>query len=241
MKRTIIFFTVFSIILSLLTGCSFFKKSSMEDEFNDELYPVSSIVLNEEEAKKLNDKVPVHLYFSNEDGTKLQKEIRYIPMTEAKKSVNNLASVIVKELIKGPTENRGLKSTVPTEAQLRSPVTIEGRVATVDLTKEFVDKHPGGKKAEELTIYSIVNSLTELKEIESVRFTIEGKEQKEFKGSFKFDSKYPRNTSLIIKDAKVSSSFAVDEDGNEIIEDSRETVDITNGSEDSEETVEILE
>ena len=117
----------------------------------------------EDEADVIADMVPIRLYFTNEDNTKLFMEIRYISMEEAKKSVNTIASTIVKELINGPDAKTGLKRTIPEGAKLRSPVSINGNIATVDFTKEFVDNHPGGKSAEQITIFSIVNSLTELR------------------------------------------------------------------------------
>jgi len=107
-----------------------------------------------------------------------------------------LATIIVNELIAGP-KDKNLKPTIPEGTKLCSPVSISGTIATVDLSKEFVDKHPGGKNAEQLTIYSIVNSLTEVKEINKVQFKIEGKVQSLYKGSYKFDVPFPRSTSLI--------------------------------------------
>ena len=99
-----------------------------------------------------------------------------------------------------------MKPTIPEGTKLRSPVSINGGIATVDLTREFIEKHPGGKDAEQMSIYSIVNSLTELKEIQKVKFTIDGKERKEFKGGFKFDEPFPRSQSLISKDPPVRST-----------------------------------
>lgn len=192
------------LIISMLAGCSGLQKFGLKD--NDEVSPVSSIVLNETEAQQIANKAPIYLYFANEDGTKLKLEVRYIPMSEAKKSTNEIASLIVKELINGPKEP-GLKPTVPEETKLRTNVKIDGDVATVDLSKEFRDKHPGGKAAEQLTIYSIVNSLTELKEISKVKFKIEGKTVKEFKGNFKFDNEFPRSTSLISKETTPSNKI----------------------------------
>ncbi len=189
------------LIISMLAGCSGLQKFGLKD--NDEVSPVSSIALNEAEAQQIANKAPIYLYFANEEGTKLKLEVRYIPMSEAKKTANEIASLIVKELINGPKEP-GLKPTVPEETKLRSNVKIDGEVATVDLTKEFKEKHPGGKAAEQLTIYSIVNSLTELKEISKVKFKIEGKTAKEFKGIYKFDNEFPRSTSLISKEAAPS-------------------------------------
>jgi hypothetical protein len=193
-------------IISLFSGCGILQKLGLGGSKNDELQPASSIVMNEEEAKKLTDKVPIHLYFANADNTKLKLEVRYIPLSEAKKSVNNLASIIVKELIKGPGQGSDLKPTIPSGVQLRSPVSINAGIATVDFSKEFIDNHPGGSTAEKLTIYSVVNSLTELKEIEKVKFTINGKTQKDFKGSFQFDAPFPRSTSIISKEAPAVSS-----------------------------------
>ena len=149
----------------------------------------------------MTDKTPIRLYFANEDNTKLKMEIRYIETADAKKSISHLASVIVGELIKGPSDETAMKRSVPAEAKLRTPVSINGKVATVDMSKEFKTKHPGGKDAEKMTIYSIVNSLTELEEIQKVRFTIAGKVQKEYMGNFQFDSLFPRSTQLISKEA----------------------------------------
>lgn len=210
MRKLICVITLCIMMITIFSGCGVLEKLGLKDSENDELYPVSSIVMSEGEAKKLSDKVPVRLYFADENSKKLLAEIRYIPMSEAKKSVNNLASVIVKELIKGPKNTR-LKATIPKGTDLRSPVSINAGIATVDLTKQFVDNHPGGKEAEETTIYSIVNSLTELKEIQKVRFVIDGKERKEYKGHFQFNAPFPRNTSIISKEPPVKSTMTNEE------------------------------
>lgn len=206
MRKTICVIITCVMVISLFSGCTMLQKLGMQKN-NDELFPVSYVVMGEEEAKKLNENMPVYLYFANEDNTKLVKEIRYVPLTEAKKSVNNLASIIVDELIKGPSADSGLKRTIPVGTKQKAKVKIdtETRIATVDLSKEFVENHPGGKAEERMTIYSIVNSLTELKEIEKVQFLIEGKTCKEFKGNFQFDVPFPRTVSLISKEAAISS------------------------------------
>ena len=206
MRRTLCIIIICVMVMSLLSGCGLLQKLGLQKN-NDELYPVSYVVMGEEEAKKLNENMPVYLYFANEDYSKLVKEIRYVPLTEAKKSVNNLASIIVDELIKGPSSESGLKRTIPVGTKQKAKVKIdpETRIATVDLSKEFVENHPGGKAEERMTIYSIVNSLTELDEIEKVQFLIEGKTSKEYKGNFQFDVPFPRTVSLISKEVAASS------------------------------------
>jgi hypothetical protein len=194
-------------ITMLFAGCSVLDKLGLGGN-KDELQPVSSVVMGEQEALQLSDKVPIHLYFANEDNTKLKLEVQYVPLAEAKKSTSNLASIIVKKLIEGPSKNSGLNATVPKEAARRGPVAVSAGTATVDLTSEFVSKHPGGKKAEELTIYSIVNSLTELTDIQKVKFTVNGKAQANYKGNFKFDEAFPKNLTLISYEVPLPSSVS---------------------------------
>jgi len=230
MKRIISIILVFASI-TMLSGCSVLQKLGLQKEPEDELRPVSSIIIGEAEASKLTDKTPLRLYYANEDNTKLKLEIRYVDSTDLKDDVSNLATAIVNELIKGPSDEKLFRRTVPAEAKLRSPVSIKNKVATVDFSKEFKTKHPGGKDAEKMTIYSIVNSLTELEEIEKVKFLIEGKEQREFMGNFKFDALFPRSPQLISKDkaetttgiAEDDGSMPVDNNADDYVDDSKET------------------
>ena len=55
---------------------------------------------------------------------------------------------------------------------------INGDCVTVDLSQEFLNS--SGTNA----IYAIVNSLTELKEVNSVKFLIDGEEQENMKEAF---------------------------------------------------------
>lgn len=252
-KKICLFVTLIAVLFAL-TGCFNSKKDSFEDLTDDELFPVSSIMLSEEEAMKINDKVPLYLYFADNGSKMLKKEIRYIPIEEAKKSVENLASCIITELIKGPSKETGLSKIMP-EGTVLNKVEIDKRVITIDLSKQFVDNHPGGKDMEELTIYSICNSLTELKEIDKVKFTIDGKTVKEFKGNFKFNAEFPRNEALISKksnlkgttDESAANEQSViegnkDEEGSttgELVDN--EDVALIEELDDSEETVELLE
>lgn len=234
MKRFIPIIMV-AVFITVLSGCSVLQKLGLQKEPEDELRPVSSIIIGEAEASKLTDKTPLRLYFANEDNTKLNLEIRYVDSADLDDSVSNMATAIVNELIKGPSDERLFRRTVPAEAKLRSPVSIKNKVATVDFSEGFKTKHPGGKDAEKMTIYSIVNSLTELEEIEKVKFLIDGKEQKEFMGHFKFDALFPRSPQLISKDkAETTTGIAEDSglmlDGNnagdyvdDSIDDTRET------------------
>ena len=50
----------------------------------------------------------------------------------------------------------------------------------IDFSNEFINEQKLGKEQEELIIKSIVNTVTELKEINSVVILIDGKENQEF-------------------------------------------------------------
>jgi hypothetical protein len=196
MKRMKVIALLIALVL-VLWSCGN-KQSDLRPVVED-LTPASSLTIDEEEAAVLNEKVPVILYFADEQQTKLVKEIRYVDIKEAKKGTAALASLMVKELIAGP-KSKGLKSVIPEGTALRAPVAIEGRTATVDFTKEFIDNHPGGKELAELTIYSIANTLTELKDIERVKIIVNGKTTKTFKDKVTLDSDFPRNDAVVNKE-----------------------------------------
>lgn len=195
-------------IITMLASCGFRN----EDAESDELTPVSSLTMGQDEANGLKDKTPVQLYFINEQGIKLAAETRYIQNTDANKGNEHLATVVLKELISGPAKGSLLKASLPKETKVHSDVKIKDGVATIDLSKDFIDKHPGGKKNEQLTLYSIVNTLTEIKDITSVQFRINGKVTKEFKGSYQIDVAYPRAPYLISNEPGRDSSTIKSED-----------------------------
>lgn len=196
MRKIISIFLVCGLVITLFSGCALLDRFSSNNSSEDELSPVSSVTLGEETAENMKDKTPVKLYFINEQGTKLSPETRYVKI-EAGKGSDYIATVVLKELIAGPAKGSTLKASIPQGTTVHADVTIKDGIATVDLSKEFVEKHQGGKKNEQLTLYSIVNSLTEIKDIKSVQFRIAGKVTKEFKGSYQIDIAYPRAEHLI--------------------------------------------
>lgn len=204
MRKALCVITAGIMMASALSGCSLANKLGFG---KDDTKPVSSISMNEEEAKNIANKMPLNLYFSTQDNSKLILEVRYVDMNEAKKGTASLAGVIVNELIKGPQTN-GLKGTIPDGAKLAGPVTLNAGTATINFTKEFVDKHPGGEAQAKLTIYSIVNSLTELTDVQKVKFLVSGKTVTDFKGAYKFDTTFPRTVSLIGKVTDIGPAVA---------------------------------
>lgn len=195
MRKALYVITAGIFILTALSGCSLTQKLGFG---NKDMKAASSTALSQEESSKLESKMPVNLYFGSGDNTKLMLEVRYIDKNAGTKGTASLATAIVNELISGPTE-KDLKATIPEGTKLAGPISISSGTATVNLTKEFVDKHPGGAAASKMTIYSIVNSLTELSDIQRVKFLVNGKTVTDFKGAYQFDAPFPRTASLISK------------------------------------------
>ncbi len=138
------------------------------------------IVINPNIATEPINSVNVTLYFSNAQATGLEKEIRQIEVNPNQP----LEKYVMEQLISGPMAE-GLYSTVPTETKIKDIKTIDG-ICYLDLNADFVNKHNGGSTGELLTIYSIVNSLCEVKGVDKVQFLIEGQKQEEFKGHVEF-------------------------------------------------------
>lgn len=133
----------------------------------------NDLVINKGEPTQA-PKTTLVLYFSDETAEYLVPERRNVEIA----SGSTVEKVILDELLKGPTEGGHFK-TIPQETKVLS-VETKDNVCFVNFSKEFIDKHSGGSAGERLTVYSIVNSLTELGTIDMVQFLIEGEKREEF-------------------------------------------------------------
>ncbi len=103
---------------------------------------------------------------------------------------------ICKQLVEGPLTK--LYPTIPPETKVRNARTDEG-ICYVNLSSDFINKHAGGSTLEELTIYSVVNSLTELSHIKKVQFLIESEKVTNFKGNFELSKPFERKEDIILQ------------------------------------------
>ncbi len=76
-------------------------------------------------------------------------------------------------------------------------ININNGVAYIDFNEEFKSNHYGGSTGELMTIYSIVNTLTERRNISRVQFLIEGVKTVDFKGHVDFSELFEYNIALI--------------------------------------------
>lgn len=133
----------------------------MDSDINENIMIVADAATNEFEKQ-------INLYFPQKDNMYLQAERRVLTVGRDKP----LAEYVMEELLKS-TQNEELKASVPEGTKLLSAVVRNG-VCTVDLSGEFVENRPRSASEQRLTVYSIVNSLTNLENTEKVIFRIDG-------------------------------------------------------------------
>lgn len=121
--------------------------------------------------------VGVKLYFVDSEMLRLLPVEIYISDTTPQKK----AQAVLDELIRGRDDNPKIRRTIP-NIKNGMTVKVENNTAYVDISKKMVETHPEGRELELLTIYSIVNSLTGIEGISTVRFTINHEIAKDFMG-----------------------------------------------------------
>jgi len=115
------------------------------------------------------NQLEVNFYFSGlGEEKKLVSEKRTIFAGNADIAVKNA----VQELLKGPTQPYHFPL-IPAGTKLIGVETYEN-IVKIDLSQEFLENSLDTRMLDEYVIYSIVNTLTEIPEIEGVIFYIEG-------------------------------------------------------------------
>jgi len=182
----------------MIAGEEFYEKMKMaqEDAVNEGQIPVSDPVDNQEnQESEINSetegtkKVEVSLYFSDQNGDYLQVEKRGIAM------VPGLARATVNELIAGP-KNTGLLRTIPEGTQLLD-INIENGLCTVDLSNEFRENHWGGSSGEILTVYSLVDTLTQFPTVDEVEILVEGQQVETLAGHMDLSTSVIQNMQIV--------------------------------------------
>lgn len=149
--------------------------------------------LSIEEVVSSNDSENIIVYFPRLPDIKLISE-----EIEVDNNMGNEEKIelIIDRLSKG-SEKANIIDVIPNGSKLNS-VYVENNIAFVDFSQEFVDNHPGGSIGEYNTIYSIVNSITEIDGINGVSFLINGQKQETYKGHTQFDIPIVRDESMIV-------------------------------------------
>ena len=184
----LLFYIIIAIILILITIALIFfiKPNTSNKNLNNEIIEYTpQQELSDDEIRK----TIISLYFKNIETNSLIAEAKCIDVKDLSKEPY---TYLINLLIAGP-ENEKLESAIPEGTKVNS-CTLKGNTLHVDLSKEFIDNAPSGIEEESMIIYSIVNTLTELNEVSSVKFLINGEENKSFKdGKISFKETFVKN------------------------------------------------
>ncbi|ATW25534.1 GerMN domain-containing protein [Candidatus Formimonas warabiya] len=134
----------------------------------------------------------ISLYFSDEAQQHLVCEMRTIPKVEG------IARAAMQELIAGPSVESGLLPTIPVGTQLLDINVRPDGVCVVDLSGELVKNHPGGSTGEEMTVYSIVDTLTQFPSVKEVQILVDGQTVETIAGHLDVSTTMARNEEIIL-------------------------------------------
>ena len=156
------------------------------------------------------------LYFANESGDGLVKEVREDVYYSSNISLEKL---IMEQLLEGPSIE-GAQSAIPSGTKLMTVSVVDG-VCYVSLDETFRNQDYGISEA--IVIYSIVDSLSELPTISKVQISINGDTSGVYRDSFKLEEMYERNLDYV----KGNTTSDEKENGKNSIEDDSETDFVT--------------
>lgn len=173
-KKIILLFAILLIVIFVVgvVSIKFVKERKLkegEGEVQSEFVPQEEI--SEEQLRE----TIVSLYFPDKETNSLRPEARLVNVKELMQSPYN---ILIELLIQGP-KNDKLSVIIPENTKLIKS-SLEGECLVLDFSSEFLScgKEDPGKK--ELLINSIVNTVTELNEVNKVKFLIDGQVNDEF-------------------------------------------------------------
>ena len=177
-----LYFIVIGVLLIIL-GIVLWSYFNREEEV---ISSPSEIVPEAEIQDEQMRNTIVSLYFVNQDTGELEAESR---MIDVKKLLVNPYEELINMWLAG-ANNSSLKNYCSTNVKLNGVKIVNG-CAVVDLSKNFIDEYTGKEDYGVKVIYCIVNTLTELTEVDSVKILIDG-EENQYMGNFNLSDKYYR-------------------------------------------------
>lgn len=143
------------------------------------------------------EEMEVTLYFivMTETDFVLYPVTRRIPQYSSREDIYHHT---VELLIEGPRENEDVGPVLPENVVVKE-VSVEGELVTLDFSQEIKEINVGAR-GEQITIYSIVNTLTEFPDIEEVQILIEGESRVSLAGHFLLMEPFTRSEEVIYRE-----------------------------------------
>ena len=142
---------------------------------NNKKGEITEYIPQEEITDEQLRKTIVTLYFMEAETGKLVPEPRKV---DVKELINDPYYFLVSLLIGGP-KSESMVGIFP-EATILNEANLIGNMVHLDFSEEFIEGQYLGEEQEKLIIKSIINTLTELTEVEGIVITINGQENMGF-------------------------------------------------------------
>jgi germination protein M len=150
----------------------------------DQFIDNSGNEINTEEIASLT------LYFANEQGDALVKVNREV----AYSSNISLEKLVMEQLIKGVQDDEQAYPTLNQQTKVVS-ATVRDGICYVNLSEQFLT--PESNVSSEVVVYSVVNSLVELSNINKVQILVNGEDDLTYNETLSLSSPFERNLELV--------------------------------------------
>ena len=131
----------------------------------------------------------IKLYFSSADGTSLVEETRVVTHSTS----ISMEKLVMEQLIDGPKLSK-CKATIPSATRLIN-VSVMNGICYVNVDRSFQNQDQ--EIREEIVLYSIVNSLTELPGVTKVQLSINGDTKGFCRYTYELSKMYEKNLDLL--------------------------------------------
>ena len=169
-KKIVLIFIV--LLCFILIGGFFAIKYFKDKQESDQIQEYTP---QEEITEEQYRQTIVSLYFENTETKELMPEAR---MMDIKELIDNPYEKLINMLMEKP-KNEKLNKLIPENTKILN-INKEGDTLIIDFSSEFLNYDKSSDSGKSNLIYSIVNTMTELTEINHVRFLIDGTENSEF-------------------------------------------------------------
>lgn len=137
----------------------------------------------------------LNMYYSNSQGTGLIE----VPVQITYDATIPLEQLAVEQLIKGPETVQGtnrteLLKTIPEGTKINK-ISVKDNTCYLDLSSEFLEKR--SNISDDVAIYSVVNTLVELPNINKVQFSIDGEQVLLYDDAINFGEPFENNLDLV--------------------------------------------
>lgn len=134
--------------------------------------------------------VQISLYYTDKEGKKLFHTRHNVEFD----GTISLEELVIRQLLAGPLENDKLAPVLPLGTKINK-VSFKDGICYVDFSKEFLEGRDG--VSDDVIVYSVVNSLSDIGSVSKVQFWIDGKPVSSYRETVPIDLPIERKFDII--------------------------------------------